>query len=109
MNKRLERYTAIIKPRLARQLQEYQQPGTTITVTNIQISPDLKIAHVWISVYGAAANAVFEDVLKHQGTISKAVAAQNTAKFSPKLNFRRDEGLADTRHIESLLYNQDTD
>lgn len=103
MNKRLERYSAILKTRLAQQLQQYQQQGHTITVTNIRISPDLKLAHIWISVFGKNADQVFANVLENQGEISRAVAAQNTAKFSPKLNFRRDEGLNDTRYIESLL------
>ncbi len=104
MNKRLEKYSASLQITVAKILYEYQQPGTTVTVTNIQISPDLKQAQVWVSVFGKHADRVFESIEQNRGEISKLVAAQSSAKFSPHISFRRDEGGEDTRHIEELLY-----
>ena len=103
MNLRLEKYSSTVKKLLAPILYSYQVPGTTISVNSIKISPDLKIAHVYIAVFGKDSKAVFGSVVHDRGDISRQLAKQIYAKFSPSLSFHLDEGQADSEQITQLL------
>jgi ribosome-binding factor A len=109
MSKRLERYSATLQGWLAEILHRYQLPGTTVSVTNVQVSPDLKYAEIWVSVFGPDAQQVFEDIAGRAGEISRLVAAKSTTKFSPRISVKLDEGMEDTKRIEQLLDERSTD
>lgn len=102
MNLRLEKFSATVKKQLAPILYKYQTPGTTVSVNSIKISPDLKIAHVYVSVFGNN-KEVFDVIVHDRGEISRQLAKQIEAKFSPSLTFHLDEGQIDSEHISKLL------
>ncbi|MEI6742013.1 MAG: ribosome-binding factor A [bacterium] len=103
MNLRLEKFSSMVKKQLAPILLEYQMPGSSISVNGVKISPDLKIAHIYVSVWGSDAETVFELIQKNRGEISKALAGKIKSKFSPSLSFHLDSGQADSELIEDLL------
>lgn len=103
MNLRLEKFSSLVQKQLAIILLEYQQPGTSISVNSIKISPDLKIAHVYLGVFGEAKESVFNTVKHYRGDISRQLATKIEAKSSPSLSFYLDEGQADSDRISKLL------
>ncbi len=103
MNLRLEKFSSTVRKQLAPILYEYQVPGTTISVNSIKISPDLKIAHVYVAVFGKDREKVFGSIVHDRGETSRKLAAHIQAKFSPSLTFHLDEGQSDAEQISQLL------
>lgn len=103
MNLRLEKFSSTVKKQLAPILYEYQIPGTTVSVNSIKISPDLKVAHVFVSIFGKDSQAVFGSIVHNRGEISQQLASHIKAKFSPSLTFHLDEGQSDSEQISKLL------
>lgn len=103
MNLRLEKFSSLVKKQLATIMLDYQTPNATISVNSIKISPDLKIAHAYIAVWGNDSEKVFEKVIKERGSISRQLAAKLKSKFSPSLQFHLDTGQTEAEKIEQLL------
>jgi len=80
--------------------------GTMISVVHVRISPDLSVAHVWISVFPSEKA---KDVLKQvqeqnrtiRGELGRRVARQ--LRIVPQLVFFLDDSLDYAQHIDELL------
>ena len=80
--------------------------GTMISVVYVRISPDLSVAHVWISVFPSEKS---KDVLKQiqeqnrtiRGELGRLVAKQ--LRIVPELVFCLDDSLDYAHHIDELL------
>lgn len=81
----------------------YQVPGTSTSVNSVKISPDLKIAHIYVSIWGKDAERGFENIVRNRGEISRELATKLESKFSPSLTFHLDTGQSEAEHIEELL------
>lgn len=103
MNLRLEKFSSLIRKQLAKELLYYQTPNTYLSVNNVKISPDLKIAHIYLSVWGKDSSKVFDEIEYNKGEISRKLASSLKSKFSPALKFHKDTGQTDAQKIESLL------
>jgi ribosome-binding factor A len=103
MNLRLEKFSSTVKKQLAPILYEYQIHGTTVSVNSIKISPDLKVAHVFVAIFGKDRQVVFGSIVHNRGEISKKLASHIKAKFSPSLIFHLDEGQSYYERISKLL------
>ena len=103
MNLRLEKFSSLVKKQLAAILVDYQTPRATISVNSIKISPDLKIAHAFVAVWGDDSQLVFARIEQERGTISKRLATKLKSKFSPSLQFHLDTGQTEAEKIEELL------
>lgn len=78
----------------------------SITVTEVDVSPDLRNATAYISVLGSgsvAGDTVVTLLNEHIGTFNHAVASKLTLKFSPKLKFSSDTRLDYAAHIDALF------
>jgi ribosome-binding factor A len=78
-----------------------------MTVTEVRMSPDLKIAKVYVSVFGDAERKkktlALLEVEKH---FVRAELGHNLRlKFTPSLVFYLDETLDNAMRIENLLHN----
>ena len=76
----------------------------TITVTEMQMSQDLKIAKVYVMPLGG--KDVEEVILKlkeYSFLIKKVLSQKVFMKFLPKLLFRKDESFEYAEKIESLI------
>jgi len=76
-----------------------------VTVTGVEMSPDLRIAHVYVSVLGSD-----DDVkqslqgLRHAaGFFRRELGASLSLRYLPELNFRSDDSLARGLRIDQLL------
>ena len=75
-----------------------------ITVTEVRMSPDLKIAKVYvIPLGGENAIEVVEILKEFSYVIRKVLSKKITMKFLPKLIFVKDESFDYAEKIENLI------
>lgn len=75
-----------------------------LTVTNVKVSPDLKIAKVYLSVFEKEKRElVLERINKKHGLIRSELAHRIRLKFVPELKFFIDDTLDYVEKIESLI------
>ncbi|HMK55902.1 MAG TPA: 30S ribosome-binding factor RbfA [Dissulfurispiraceae bacterium] len=75
-----------------------------VTVTDVSLSEDLKIARVYISVLNSDERAIAIEILNGaKGTIRSEVAKRVRTKFIPTLEFRIDESIEQGFKIDKLL------
>lgn len=103
MNLRLEKFSSMVKKQLGPIMLNYQTPGSSVSVNSVKISPDLKIAHIYVSVFGEYSDKGFENIVHNRGEISRDLASKLESKFSPSLTFHLDTGQSEAEKIEELL------
>ncbi len=76
-----------------------------ITVTSVRVSDDLKIATVYLSVYGGKASPanVLARIKDDKGRIRHAVSSKINLRSAPDLRFFLDDTLDTMEQIQSLL------
>ena len=106
MKHRLERVNELLKRELGELLtREVAFDGVLVTVQQVDITPDLKHAHVFISVMGnmeqsKAAMAKLHDNRIHlQHLLSKRVIL----KYTPHLHFKLDDSIERGTRVISIL------
>ena len=87
-------------------LKQVKDPRLTgITVTGVKVTPDLKVARVFVSVIGdederAAAQAALE---RAKGYIRREVARSVQLRFAPDLQFVMDDSWSRGSRVDELL------
>ncbi len=75
-----------------------------ITVPEVRLSPDLKLATAYvIPLGGADTEAVIEALNRHKRFIRGEIAHAVNLKFAPDIRFRHDETYEEASRIEALL------
>lgn len=75
-----------------------------LTITNVKVSPDLKIAKVYISVYDKESrNEVLHKINEVKSLIRSELAHRIRMKFVPDLDFYIDDTTDYVERIEDLL------
>jgi ribosome-binding factor A len=107
MSIRTERVASVIKERIGGILiHDYNDPAYGfITVTDVKMTPDLKIAKVYFSVFGSEevqerAMKMLEGEKQH---IRGLVASHVQLKFAPALQFYLDHTLEEADKINRLI------
>ena len=76
----------------------------TITVTEVRMSPDLKIAKAFVLPLGGKNATEVIDILKEFSyMVRKVLSKKITMKFLPKLLFVKDESFDYAEKIENLI------
>lgn len=77
----------------------------SVTITEVDVSPDLRNAIAYTSVLHPNVDeaAIIKALNENAGTFNHAIAQKLTLKFSPKLKFSSDTRLDYAAHIEHLL------
>ena len=76
----------------------------TITVTEVRMSQDLKIAKAYVLPLGGKnADEVIERLKEYSFLVRKILSKKVMVKFLPKLLFRKDESFEYAEKIESLI------
>ncbi len=74
-----------------------------VTVNQVDVTPDLKNAHVFVSVLGANGTSVIERLEAHRVALQSDLAKHVVLKYTPHLIFHLDDSIArGTRVIEIL-------
>ncbi len=109
MSIRTEKVSSELRQALARPLADIASEISAgfITVTHVRMSPDLRIARVYLSVFGGkiSPEQTVAKVSERAGSLRKHVNTRVRLRFSPELHFYLDDTLDAISHIETLLKN----
>jgi len=76
----------------------------TITVTEVRMSQDLKIAKVYVMPLGGKdADEVISKIKEYSFLIRKILSKKVIMKFLPRILFRKDESFEYAEKIENLI------
>ena len=87
-------------------LQAKSMNGVIVSVTNVRITPDLSIAHAYVSVFPSAKS---EDIVNNLNSNMKSIRYElgTRVRFQlriiPELKFHVDDSLDYLEHIDELL------
>jgi ribosome-binding factor A len=76
-----------------------------VTVTGVDVTPDLRHAKVFVSVMGSDAEkeATFQGLASTASHLRSRVARALRLRVAPEIQFREDDSVARAARIESLL------
>ena len=82
---------------------------TSITISYVKISKDLRIANVYLMPLGGEnKNKIIEEINSQKFIFQKFLSkAKLNSKFTPKINFYLDDSFDEAEKIEKLLLNKD--
>lgn len=107
MSVRTERVASLIKELLSESiLRRFRMEDVgLITVTEVRMSPDLKIAKAYISIFGPSEKKKrsFALLQAEKAGIRSDLGRNMNLKFTPALSFFLDESLDHAMRIEDLL------
>lgn len=82
--------------------------GHLVTVPEVRMSPDLRLATVYVMPLGGRdADEVVEALERNKKFLRGEIARRINLKFAADLRFRRDESFAEAERIEKLLRQPD--
>ena len=83
--------------------------GGLLTVTRLEVTPDLDVARVYISVLGREGGAapVVKALNQSSGHVRTEISRRMHIRKAPRFQFMADEGAAYAAHINKLLNDLD--
>ena len=110
MKHRLLRVNELLKRELSTIIaREIVFDNALVTVNHVDATPDLKNAHVFVSVLGSEkAENVMKKLEKHRPAFQSELARRVTMKFTPHLIFHLDESIARGSRIVEILQQIDS-
>jgi ribosome-binding factor A len=107
MSLRTDRVASLLKEEVGTYIsREYRDPSYGfITVTDVQISPDLRIAKIYVSIMGSQEQKQTTLALLEQkkGAIRSFIGSQIRLKFTPALQIYIDETMDRVDRIDKLI------
>jgi ribosome-binding factor A len=104
--RRQKRVASLIREELSRLLVEEIQDSSSglITITGVEMSPDLKTAHIYLSIFGGEQKETILALLdKKKGYLRKSIASKVKLKYNPLLIFSIDQSADYQAKIDKLL------
>jgi ribosome-binding factor A len=82
---------------------------TSITISYVKMSKDLRIANVYLMPLGGQnKNKIIEEINSQKYVFQKFLSkAKLNSKFTPKISFYLDDSFDEAEKIEKLLLNKD--
>ncbi len=108
-SQRMLRVAELIRHAIAQLLSrgEIEDPdlvGLVVTVPSVKMSPDLKLATVYVMPLGGKAQDVIVAILdRHKKFLRGEVAHRVNLKYAPEIRFKVDDGFANAAKIDALL------
>ena len=86
-------------------IQDVRDPRVEhITVTDVEVTPDLKIARIYITSHDSTKiDSALKGLSSAQPLLRRKIASELNLKYTPALKFFYDESLEQAERIESLL------
>lgn len=107
MSLRTERVASLIKEEVGTMIsRDYREPGLgLITVTEVHVTPDLRIAKIYVSILGnlQVKDAAMQMLEKNKGEIRSLLGSHLRLKFTPALQFYIDETLDRVDKLNELF------
>jgi ribosome-binding factor A len=84
--------------------------GALVSINHVDVSSDLKSAHVFVSVLGSeTSESVMKKLEEHRPALQAELARRVTMKFTPHLLFHLDESIARGSRVVEILQEIDSD
>lgn len=78
--------------------------AASVTVTEVRVSPDLKHATAYvISLGGANMEEILPALNEESFALQKEINRQTQLKFTPKLQFRKDDSFDNAQRLEGII------
>jgi ribosome-binding factor A len=78
--------------------------GSLVSINHVDVSSDLKSAHVFVSVLGSeSGERVMKKLEEHRPALQSELAGRVTMKFTPHLLFHLDESIARGSRVVEIL------
>lgn len=104
MSRRLDRVNELLKREISAVVQrDYKWNNLLVTVSDVEVTQDLKEGKVWIGVLGGDARPVLEKLNHDHGYIQNKVMKRVVLKSTPVLTFRHDASAVRGVGIVNLL------
>jgi ribosome-binding factor A len=103
---RPRRVAELVQAEISRLLiTEFQDPASgLLTVTRVEMTPDLHAARVYFSVFGTAdPQELLARIEKRKGHIRRTLASRIRLKYNPELFFALDPGPEHQERIDRLI------
>ncbi|HMC25148.1 MAG TPA: 30S ribosome-binding factor RbfA [Candidatus Udaeobacter sp.] len=105
MKHRMLRVNEVVKRELSGIIaREMTFEGALVSINHVEVTPDLKNAHVFVSVLGTqAGESVMSKLTSHRPALQAELARHVTMKYTPHLIFHLDNSIErGTRVIEIM-------
>lgn len=103
MSQRIAKVESLVRQVVATAIREHVAESARITVTAVDVSPDMRHAVVWLGIVADNSEVVFESAKAETAHIQADLAAKMTTKFVPRIDLRHDEGGEHAEHISRLI------
>ncbi len=106
MSHRIEKIESLLKEEISKiVLFKLNDPAFGfLTVTNVKVSPDLRIAKVYISIFEKERRAVVLQKLTDVSPIVRSeLSSRTTMRYTPELKFFLDDTLDYVEKIDALI------
>ncbi|MFC1467185.1 30S ribosome-binding factor RbfA [Verrucomicrobiota bacterium] len=109
MSNRLTRVNELLKREIAEDIMRLQPPEfsmASVTVTRVDVSPNLRSATVFVSVFNEdeeTTTAIVRYLNKNRANIQKMVCSRVKLKYTAKLSFKGDTSLVEGDSVLNLL------
>jgi len=104
MSRRLDRVNELLRREIGNVIQkDFEWHGKLVTVSDVEVTQDLKEGKVWIGVLGGDAGPVIEKLNKNHGSIQHKVMKRVVLKSTPVLHFSHDASAVRGVEIVNLL------
>ncbi|MEX0990708.1 MAG: 30S ribosome-binding factor RbfA [Actinomycetota bacterium] len=106
MSERTARVAEEFREVLAGEIPRLKDPRIGfITVTRVDVTPDLRKAHVWYTIYGddKAKAGSRAGLRSSRSRLRQVLGQQVRLKFTPELEFHEDMGMENLGRVDELL------
>lgn len=103
---RVERINAEVKRTLSGIMSDRQSryPQNMISVMRVQVTNDLRHANIYISIFGADGDRIFDEIVADTKGIRQLLASQmRSLRIIPELHIKRDTTLDYSEKINTLI------
>jgi ribosome-binding factor A len=109
MKHRLLRVNEILKRQLSGLLaREMNFDQGLVSINQVDVTSDLKNAHVFVSVLGAAGPSVINQLEAHRTALQSAIAKHVTLKYTPHLVFHLDDSIERGARVIEIMQQIDS-
>jgi len=105
-SRRQKKIASLIKEALSHLLIESIQDSSSglITVSKVEMTPDLKTAHVYLSYFSQELDqSILEKLESRKSYLRRSIASQTNLKYNPMLIFSIDPSRAYEESIDKIL------
>ena len=110
MKHRMLRVNELLKRELSGIIaREISFAGALVTINHVDVSADLKNAHVYVSVLGPdLGESVISKLTSHRATLQAELARHLTMKYTPHLIFHLDDSIERGARVIEILQEIET-